>query len=40
MPSAPRIFDEEGVEIKAGGTAGPFLEDQKLFLSCQVTGGA
>ncbi|XP_056634796.1 hemicentin-2 [Diorhabda sublineata] len=39
QPSAPRVFDAEGREIKAGHPAGPFLEGRELFLSCQVTGG-
>ncbi|CAG9860290.1 unnamed protein product [Phyllotreta striolata] len=39
QPSAPRVFDAEGREIKIGHSAGPFLEDRELFLSCQVTGG-
>lgn len=37
QPSVPRIFDAEGKEILT--EAGPFLEGQELFLSCQVTGG-
>nr|XP_023016282.1 hemicentin-2-like [Leptinotarsa decemlineata] len=39
QPSAPRIFDAEGREIKVNHPAGPFLEGYELFLSCQVTGG-
>lgn len=39
QPSAPRVFDAEGREIKIGHSAGPFLEERELFLSCQVTGG-
>ncbi|KAG5886152.1 hypothetical protein JTB14_018530 [Gonioctena quinquepunctata] len=39
QPSAPRIFDAEGREIKVNHPAGPFLEGQEMFLSCQVTGG-
>ncbi|KAJ8976999.1 hypothetical protein NQ317_003425, partial [Molorchus minor] len=39
QPSAPRIFDAEGREVKANSPAGPFLEGHELFLSCQVTGG-
>ncbi|XP_072390735.1 neural cell adhesion molecule 1 isoform X2 [Diabrotica undecimpunctata] len=39
QPSAPRVFDAEGREIKVGHPAGPFLEGRELFLSCQVTGG-
>ncbi|XP_015837630.1 hemicentin-2 isoform X2 [Tribolium castaneum] len=39
LPSAPRIFNAEGNEIKRNSSAGPFLEGDELFLSCQVTGG-
>ncbi|KAK9880431.1 hypothetical protein WA026_011678 [Henosepilachna vigintioctopunctata] len=39
QPSSPRVFDAEGREIKANSSAGPFLEGEELFLSCQVTGG-
>ncbi|KAJ8941646.1 hypothetical protein NQ314_010290, partial [Rhamnusium bicolor] len=39
QPSAPRIFDTEGREVKLNSPAGPFLEGHELFLSCQVTGG-
>lgn len=37
QPSEPRIFDAQGHEVQ--GTAGPFLQGQEMFLSCQVTGG-
>jgi hypothetical protein len=39
QPSAPRIFDAEGHEIRQDKDAGPFFEDQELFLECQVRGG-
>lgn len=39
QPSAPRVFDAEGREVKLNSSAGPFLEGHELFLSCQVTGG-
>ncbi|XP_044746121.1 hemicentin-1 [Coccinella septempunctata] len=39
QPSSPRVFDAEGSEIRQNASAGPFLEDDELFLSCQVTGG-
>ncbi|XP_018318649.1 hemicentin-1 [Agrilus planipennis] len=37
QPSPPQIFDSKGREVV--DEAGPFLEGQELFLSCQVTGG-
>ncbi|CAH1116559.1 unnamed protein product [Phaedon cochleariae] len=39
QPSAPRIFDAEGREIRVNHPAGPFLEGHAMFLSCQVDGG-
>lgn len=39
QPSAPRVFDAEGREINRNSSAGPFLEGEKLFLSCQINGG-
>ncbi|XP_018564247.2 hemicentin-1 [Anoplophora glabripennis] len=39
QPSAPKIFDAEGREVKLNSPTGPFLEGDELFLSCQVTGG-
>nr|XP_022903613.1 nephrin isoform X2 [Onthophagus taurus] len=37
LSSTPKIFSAEGKLIKT--EAGPFLEGQELFLSCQVEGG-
>lgn len=37
QPSPPKIFDVHGDEIVED--AGPFLEGQELFLSCEVKGG-
>ncbi|XP_066142392.1 neural cell adhesion molecule 1 isoform X2 [Euwallacea fornicatus] len=39
QPSKPQIFDAEGKEIRLNSSAGPFLEGEELFLSCQVKGG-
>ncbi|XP_045461222.1 hemicentin-1 isoform X1 [Harmonia axyridis] len=39
QPSSLRVFDAEGREITSNSSAGPFLEEHDLFLSCQVNGG-
>ncbi|XP_077297033.1 motor axon guidance molcule sidestep [Arctopsyche grandis] len=36
-PSEPIIFNGQGVEVS--GTAGPFIQEYDLSLSCQVNGG-
>ncbi|CAG9563368.1 unnamed protein product [Danaus chrysippus] len=37
LPEKPKIFDEKGKEVI--GTAGPYVEDSSLKLTCVVSGG-
>lgn len=37
LPEKPKIFDEKDKEVI--GTAGPYVEDSSLKLTCVVSGG-